>query len=514
MKKLIAVLIVAALLMGALTGCVTQTQKSDAEMFLALWEEFLEQTEYTFASEMTMQSEDPEMIAAGMGQMSVKMSGTVSLERHEMQMTMTQSLIEEGPDMEMEMFATADEILLDMGGMVQFMFDLIFAEFGMGALSIDIAQVLGDTMFVRLPLDTEEDAADALFFPVFVGRSLTYEELTAHLTRDEDDVFTLILEGEMLERAMDDVIAMMSQFSIDFGELGEEMGMDGAELDWEELFEDMDFSDARLDTSISRDGDSFSLVVDWDIPGVSTSRMESIYTAVEVAPLDVPEGMTMQEFTEFMDDLDFDALFPDMFSDFGGDFDFGSGLGTDREFIYNIVYDLAGLNLIDHTLPADSLLQTVALPDGFEGENIVTIIAEVDFFVGEWEINGGNDRLWLYYVSWYDMDAVEAVKWMAENDRAAFFYDDSQLMFSDLRTNRDYTMAVMAIGEISADGLERYLCIYIAQVIPETEDVILLDLTLFMDIMWEEDYEIVAELGEHIGVDLLAFVSELLGQTL
>ncbi|MCL2827153.1 MAG: hypothetical protein FWD99_00245 [Oscillospiraceae bacterium] len=497
MKRTIAILTIVALLLGTLVGCVTPL--SDVDDFLALWEEFLEQREYSFTGEMTMQMEDPEAIELGMEAVNTGLTGTVSLDHLEMQMTITLSLMEGTPDMTVNTIATEDGLFFDMGGMLQFMFDLIFAELGMGLISIDIAQLLDGNRYVVLPVSAEQDAADALFTPVFIGKSLTYEELEAHLTR-ADDVFILILEGEILERAMDDVAEMMDQFNFDFGELAEEMGMDGTEFDWGESIGEVDYSDARLVTRLSRDGDSFRQVVEWDIPGEFTSRMDVVYTVREVEPLDLPEAMTLPEFVDFMENLDFDEMLPD----------FGGGFGAEHEPIYDIVYTLTELNLTDHTLPADSLLQTVALPDGFGGETAVTVTAGVDFFPGDWSVDSGTERLWFRYISWYDMDAMEAVKWMAGNDWELFF---SQMTFSDLRTNRDYSIAIMA-SEILANGLERYLCIYMAQVIPETGEVILLDLTLVVDFMREEDYEIVAELGEHVGVDLLAFISKLLGETL
>lgn len=499
MKKIIALLIVAALLIGTLTGCIIR--RSDVDAFLALWDEFMEQREYSFTGEMTMRSEDPEVIAMGMEKMDVSMAGMVSLDRLEMEMTMTLSLMEEMPDVEIDAFVTEDEILFDMGGMLQFVFDLMFEQMGMGFLSISVDELLEGNRFVALPISMGQNATDALFAPVFVGQSLTYEELTEHLTR-EQDVFTLTLEGEILERAMDDVMEMMNQFSFDFGEFAGELGLDDMELNWEEIFQDIDYSEARLVTSLSRDEDGFRQIVEWDIPGVSTSRMESVYLPREIEPLHIPEAMTISEFVEFIEELDFAEMFPDLGGAFGDEFDDGPG-----PLVYDVVYDLAGLNLVGHNLPANSLLQTVALPDGFGGEHIVTVAAGDPFFPEEWSLDSGTERLWFRYISWYNMEAAEAVNWMAKNDWEIFY---SEMTVSAMHTNAEYSLAIMA-GEVLADGVDQYVFIYMAQVIPETEDVVLLDMTLAMDFLGEEEYAVIAEFGEHIGVDLLALISELLG---
>jgi hypothetical protein len=186
----------------------------------------------------------------------------------------------------------------------------------------------------------------------------------------------------------------------------------------------------------------------------------------------------------------------------------------ERSFVYEIVADIESISLTDHDLgDDDGPLMKYPLANGHGQHNMVTVIragrlnAEHGYF-----ISCDMDIIKMDYLSWDETSAIDMVAETANADKTAggFFYADSTLTETPLRTTNDGMAAFLAIGEVSADGTERYMVCYFAQNIPETTDVIVLKITLWLNFLTDSDYAVLTEIGEHIGVDFVSFADEFL----
>jgi len=70
-------------------------------------------------------------------------------------------------------------------------------------------------------------------------------------------------------------------------------------------------------------------------------------------------------------------------------------------------------------------------------------------------------------------------------------------------------MALLVVTEELTNG-EVLVMLYLAQNVPGSNDVVVLDILLFPHLWEEYDEEVLAELSQHIGLDLRAYISEFL----
>jgi len=181
---------------------------------------------------------------------------------------------------------------------------------------------------------------------------------------------------------------------------------------------------------------------------------------------------------------------------------------------FTIVEDLPAINLINHDLSDSDLLEAVTFRTLLGAEIAdVTIISEYDdlehenahIFNDAWAIE-------LYYFARRHETAVESVIRSFEADvEAEWFFPDSHLEISDIRATSDHQMAHLVVIEEFTNGIVRVL-IYMAQNVPGSNDVVLLDVVLYPHLWEEYDEAVLSELSFHIGLDLRVYLREFVEQ--
>ena len=171
-----------------------------------------------------------------------------------------------------------------------------------------------------------------------------------------------------------------------------------------------------------------------------------------------------------------------------------------------VVFDLSGLNLINHNL-ADSVLLTsvellgnqVIVVDGVDLDQQDVSILDNDtvyaIFNDAWAIE-------LYYFTRRSGNAVDAVAWSARRDDVHFLDDEATLDVGIIRANADSTTALMSMRSDSED----IVLLYLAQNLPGSNNVIVLDIVVYMFLLEEGDDALIAELSNYLGVDLSQYI--------
>ena len=190
---------------------------------------------------------------------------------------------------------------------------------------------------------------------------------------------------------------------------------------------------------------------------------------------------------------------------------------VDAGFI--VQFGLADIFLLNQKLENDSLLDTIMFeaPRFINNQlGTVPIIANDDRLM-RWgggifnrSNNSANPPISIFYFHAEHMTALEAVIWSIERDFLdAGFMPGAILSFGTIRSNDTFDMATGYFREDLGLGMWRYW-IYVAQQIPGTSDIVILDI-IISPFHWNEtqwgDYEmaILAELSRHINVDLWRF---------
>ena len=175
---------------------------------------------------------------------------------------------------------------------------------------------------------------------------------------------------------------------------------------------------------------------------------------------------------------------------------------------FTVVYDLPeGLNLIDHDLAGSALLEHAVLTNML-GMDVaaVTIVREAETIADRGYIFNDAWAIELYYFSRRHETAVETVAWSVNWDmEEGYFFEDSILTLGDIRATADGQTAVMAVFEELRSGHVR-ICLYLAQNVPDSNEVVLLDMALLLWLWEDHDHVVLAELSQHIGIDLGTYI--------
>jgi len=187
-------------------------------------------------------------------------------------------------------------------------------------------------------------------------------------------------------------------------------------------------------------------------------------------------------------------------------------LGSDLEF--TIVTDLPEINLIYHDLEGSDLLEPIMLQTllGIDVA-LVTIITTYDELVqeGGWIVNDAW-AIELYYFARRHETAVQSLKASFAGDvEAEWIFPDSHLEIGDIRATEDHQMAFLAVIEELTNGVTRIL-LYMAQNVPDSNDVVILDVVLYPHLWEGHDDVVLYELSGHIGLDLREYLTQFLMQ--
>jgi len=496
MRKFVLVLLLAALLIGTLGGCGLFGD-SDLRAYNDLLAEMASLTEYRFSGTMSL-SIDPVLFGgvdfafAGFMPMHLTVEGTASYWSGEVHAAYQMRRADGTVLFDAEMIVHGPTMYVGLVPIMDAMLRPVLLEMGADLSGFSMADdVLGGYAYLAVP--HEGDLTDVIFAPPNVTGGL---DVGPFLVR-QGEAFIVTLTGEDVRAVAVEIGELLVQFIADGAEdeIGDVLGgMTGRLIS-------ADMTDARVQVTTSHLGEVFRQIIEMDVPGVLEMEADFSFTAEGVLPVSVPErALTEAELTELMLNLDFGAIFGWAQSGSAG----GGSTLTDE---ITVLYDLAGMNLIGHTLGEGSLLATAALPNGRGGEHAVTIISRGTASAGDDHVFCDADAIGMQYFALTSMDAVEAVLQAVEADRVGYFLLDSRLTASTLRTNSERSLAVMAIAEQTTAGLDR-MRIYLAQVVGE--DVVRLELELYMNLFGGEDHVVLALLSAHMGVDLGAYVTELL----
>lgn len=183
---------------------------------------------------------------------------------------------------------------------------------------------------------------------------------------------------------------------------------------------------------------------------------------------------------------------------------FGFRLGE-----FEVVEDLSGLRLFDHDLSGSTLLEPIVFTNILGGESATVlsisggeISTQLDgfLFIDAWAIE-------LYYFARSHENASESVVQRAIEDyENGYFLSDTSLSVGPVRTSADHQTAFLVILETLPTGESR-VCIYLAQNVPGTNEVIAMDITLYPDLWESYDDAILAELSSQLGVNLSAYLT-------
>ena len=190
---------------------------------------------------------------------------------------------------------------------------------------------------------------------------------------------------------------------------------------------------------------------------------------------------------------------------------------VDAGFI--VQFGLKDIFLLNQKLEDDSLLETIMFeaPRFINNQlGTVPIIAN-DERLSRWgggiinrSNNTANPPITIYYFHSENMTALEAVVWSIERDiQAGAFMPGAWLNLGTIRSSDSFDMATGYFREELGLGMWRYW-IYIAQDVPNTNDIVILDI-IISPFHWNEtqwgEYEqaLLAELSRHINVDLKRF---------
>jgi len=174
---------------------------------------------------------------------------------------------------------------------------------------------------------------------------------------------------------------------------------------------------------------------------------------------------------------------------------------------FRVITDLPGLNLIGHNLAGSALLESMSL-NNETGRKVatVTIVRGGDNTVTNDHIFNDAGAIELYYFPRGSETAVDAVMWSANYDiGTGYFADESILTIGSVHASEDRQMAYLTIVERMANGVD-IVCLYIAQNVPGSRDVVLLDIVLFTNLWDRNASAALAELSGHIGINLGAYL--------
>jgi len=504
MKKIAATLILLILLTGTVSAC---GGTSDAEDFNALMGELAALTEYHFYGDVTIDfgaafwgGADLDFLLEDLLPMRFSVEGTVSHRNREMTAVYAYSTLDGTPVFDMEILLREGTMYTELASMLGHMLRPVFEEAGLDLSGLSLRDMFGGYAYLKIPYETA--LADAVFAPATMAAGM---DVTPFLTRDGDR-FTLTFRGDEMRTITAEMSRLIGQFAIQGGgedSIGDMLGAVGGQL------ESADLTDARAMIITTRADAAIYQTTEIEVPGLLTMRANFSFVAVEVQAVGSPaNALTEAEFGARLLELNLD-MHGGGTADDSAATEGGAGVSGAADGEVEIVYDLDSLNLLNHILPEDSPLTTGALRIGYDDAYYtVTTIYGAHVTEEEGRVNVDADAIGMRYTIFTGLDAVEAVLLAVAADQAGYFLADSALIFSVLRSNLEHTQAVVAIAEETAAGMLR-VCVYLAQNIAGTNDLIRLELVFYVDLFTGGDHAIIAELSQHLGVNLNAYITEL-----
>jgi len=502
MKKLLALLLIVALLLIPLSACASGGV-SDFDDYRRLVEEMALLREYRFVGDVTISLGadfwESGMVGFAFGDAEEDMSmrfavtGSVSHTHREVLVSYTYETRENELPLDVDMILSEDVMYIGLVSMLERSLRPMLEGLRRDVAGFDVRDILGDHTHLMLPHAGEFE--DMLITPAELGGGMNLEPF---LTRDGGR-FTILLEGEDVRFVADDIGILLDQFTPQSGSGGDEIG--DVLGDVSAKLQDADLNGARLLVIINRSGETFYQTIELQVPNFIDMRTNFTFIMDSISPVGAPEyALWEEEFTALLLAVDFAELFPETHA-------IGETGGLEDEV--PVEEDLYRLDLLNPALTEDSLLELEYLGEG-DDAHTVAVIAGASVTVGEFHITVDADAIGMIYTILEGLSAVETVLLAVAYDRVGTFLSDSEITVSMLRTNEAHTMAAMAVAEETGAGITR-VYIYLAQRIDE-RSVVRLELSFYLDFFTEEDHEIVTELSQQFGINLRAYITGLLSE--
>jgi len=516
--KRIGILFLALLLVVGLVACKGMTDSrrdedpqeqetsqayEDLQAYEALMQEMRELSEYAFSMEVSIvreavlserlpQSEDGE---ARFYPGYIQVDGTVSMTHREMQIRYTEERFRGSPvPRPVNKLFTEDAVYMDLSAVI-------------------IENVLGETRHTR-----------ASFAELGGG---SFSDLTSRLpilppdaeavSRRGDVLFVVTLTGSDAAELLEDILDMLTQFAtvdenrpaigdlaevlmtlVEYGEEGhveEPESVISAEGEPPIAIPPTAIRGEELEITIStvEVADGFQQRMHVYVPELLTMNAEFFYRPQSVEPIAVPEAVfTWEELQELIESVSGAALLSwERREAFPGDFE--------------VVYDLEELNLVNYTLSAGSSFEAVPL-ESVLGNTYM--ILEPIYGVGDPEGTITHDGLRLAFSSHATspMLRLDAVVFLEELARL-FGGQGREISPGLMRANQERTIAFVPVRQSAVgEELSRFL---MAQVMPDSGEIMVLEFwlwTIHADSLSEKRYAAVVELGQHVGIDFIAFL--------
>ena len=171
------------------------------------------------------------------------------------------------------------------------------------------------------------------------------------------------------------------------------------------------------------------------------------------------------------------------------------------------VYDLVDFNLLYHNLEDSEFLTEYILESSQTGEQfVVSVIGHGEPFhedIGHVIWNSGGIGMLYYLVP--SQDVLDILDAEVSNDLYRLGRDGLLVSTNGyLRMSEDEQMAAFGF-EVEIGGGPNVVYIYLLQSIPDSEYTLFLLFILFYNYWSEEDPEILSELSEHMGIELISY---------
>ena len=170
-------------------------------------------------------------------------------------------------------------------------------------------------------------------------------------------------------------------------------------------------------------------------------------------------------------------------------------------------HDLIGLNFLDHNLEDSEFLMEYVLESSQTGERfVVSVVSHGEPYreeVGHVIWNSGGIGMLYYLIS--NQNIFEILDEEVSRDILRMGRDGLLVSTNSyVRMSEDGQMAAFGL-EMEIRGRPNAAYIYLLQAIPDSDYSMFLLFILFYNYWSEEDPEILEELSEHIGVDLMSY---------
>jgi len=493
MKRLIAVLLLAALLIGTLAACSLIDDlfgggNADVEDYHALMQELSALTEYMFTGDVTLELGNQFDVTVDLfdefNPMNFSITGTVSHLHREMVASYQHRAAGGVRMFDMDTLLTDDFMYIGLVSLMEYTLAPTLASIGIDIADFSVRAMLGGYEYLMVPY--EGTLTDMMFAPTELTAGLDIEPF---LTR-VGDTFTITLTGEDVRTISDEMGAMLEQFAHGDGMGNAPMGSALDDVSSRLAIADLTGARVQVVTAREREG-AFSQNIEMRVPGLIDMQASFSFVPQWITPVGAPRNAIIEdELEELLRNLDFNVIL-------SGD----TELPTDGEVV--VVTDLGILSLVNPFLLDDSHLELIALP--VDVTFTVAVVADSDLTIAAGDLIVDADAIEMRYTVATSTDAPEAVMMSFAADRAEYFLSDSRFNMSHLRTNEDRNVAALAVAEQTAAGITR-ISVYLASNLAALDGVLRLDMRLYLDIFTDVDYAILDELGMLFGMDLTDFV--------